>query len=308
MTTNTEQIARRANHPTLKTGDPIVIAQGARWSQGSQPVDQAKDGTVTGKAGSVSSSPGASVFVDNDGDILVHFDSTGPSTYCSVEYITPDTGRVSDPEYAIDTAVCTTDGAKAWRISLTADRTQVRIKDQLSEVDPMLVTFDAAMPAILEPVFRFTDKDSTGDILARVEAIKHAVGFMAARDRHMDAARNAVAQHREDIVKIGESLIEEAINRDWCDEFDQWVTGINRGLNISLPECPSSWSVSGTAEVTLTVYVPVRATIEGRERPDESDIESALRDNLTSYDVSEAMADIDLFDNVDWSDMDSEQD
>lgn len=286
MTTTTAQIARRANHPTLKTGDPVIVSKGATWSQGMQPVDAAKEGPVVGKAGSVSSRPGDPVFVDSDGDILVHFDSTGPSSYCSVEYVTPDTGDVSTDDYAIDTAVCTTDGGKVWRISLTADRTQVRIKDQLSSVDPMLITFDASMPAILEPIFRFTDKDSTADILARVEAIKHAVGFMAARDRGTAALRTASQQHHDDIAAISEALNEEATGRDWCEEYDTFVEGLNDGLHVPMTRREKEWNVSG--RVRVEVWIDAETTITQVGEPDRDTVEDHLRDMIDGDMVRDA--------------------
>lgn len=276
MTNPTAQITRRANHPTLKAGDSIVISKGAHWSQGLQPVAQAQEGPVVAKAGGTTTPAGSVIYVDSDGDILVHFDDGSQSVYCGAEYVTADTGDVSDPDYAIDTAVCTTDGGQVWRISLTADRLWVRIKDQLKSDDPLMVGLDAPMPAILTPLFHFTDKDSTSDIRSRVEAIKHAVGFMAARDSHMAAARIAKDEHSTDIDIISDMLNEEATGRGWCEEYDTFVEHINEHLKVPMTLREKEWKVSG--RVRVETWVEVETTITQAGEPSSGDIEMVLRD------------------------------
>jgi hypothetical protein len=56
-------------------------------------------------------------------------------------------------------------------------------------------------------------------------------------------------KHANDIKLIGEALISEANERDWCAEFDQWVDALNPTLNIELPLRVSDY----TTEITITV-------------------------------------------------------
>jgi hypothetical protein len=287
MTTTTAQIERRANHPTLKSGDSIVISKGAKWSQGVQNVDEVKDGPLPAIAGSVSAAPGSPVYVDSDGDILVHFSPDKPSTYCGAEYVTADTGDVSTTDYAIDTAVCTTDGGKVLRISLTADRRSIRVKDQLSEAEPLLVDLGYQMPALLDPLFRFTEKDSSIDIFDRVEAIRVAVAALPARETVVNSLNTARAQHEADIAVISEALNAEAEGRGWCDEYEAFVDGINDTLNVKMTLREKEWKVRG--RIRVQTWVDVETTLLYTGRPDDDAAEDALRDAIDEYEVKTAV-------------------
>jgi hypothetical protein len=63
--------------------------------------------------------------------------------------------------------------------------------------------------------------------------------------RLSDTAR----KHREDINLIGDAMIAEANERDWCNEYDQFVDGLNAKLNIELPLRVADY----TADIRVTV-------------------------------------------------------
>lgn len=105
----------------------------------------------------------------------------------------------------------------------------------------------------------------------------------------VDAARErdwAVEQHAEinrqieslrqryarDIEVIGEALLEEAENRDWCNEYDEFVEGVNSRLGMELPEREREFNVEVEATYSLTVPVTARNADEARERAEESDM------------------------------------
>lgn len=44
-----------------------------------------------------------------------------------------------------------------------------------------------------------------------------------------------LANHREDIVLIGNALIQEAVDREWCSEYDEFIDELNQKLHESLP-------------------------------------------------------------------------
>lgn len=68
--------------------------------------------------------------------------------------------------------------------------------------------------------------------------------------------RQAHANHELDIERIGERLMEEAENREWCSVYDEVINDLNRRLNVELPtrerEFTVEVDVSGTVRVTVT--------------------------------------------------------
>jgi hypothetical protein len=73
-----------------------------------------------------------------------------------------------------------------------------------------------------------------------------------------------LANHREDIVLIGNALIKEAVDREWCSEYDDFVDELNKHLHESLP-IRTRWydvEVEFTEIRTQRTVIQVEATSE----------------------------------------------
>ena len=79
------------------------------------------------------------------------------------------------------------------------------------------------------------------------------------RGNTIDALRTqlncAQENHREDIERISDRLIEEANDRGWCDTYDQIINQINRNLHVPLRRRERSYCVTQTIELTVTKYL-----------------------------------------------------
>lgn len=51
----------------------------------------------------------------------------------------------------------------------------------------------------------------------------------------LDYNNQVLERHKQDINRIGQELIEEADDREWCDIYDQFVDELNRYLHLKLP-------------------------------------------------------------------------
>lgn len=74
-------------------------------------------------------------------------------------------------------------------------------------------------------------------------------GLDAARQRH----EQSVSQHRADIAAIGERLLEEAKDRQWCGEYDTVVDELNKLLTVELPVRELDHEVEVNIRVTVRV-------------------------------------------------------
>jgi hypothetical protein len=60
-------------------------------------------------------------------------------------------------------------------------------------------------------------------------------------------------QHREDIATIGERLLSEAEDRDWCGEYDSIVEELNAALTVELPVRKRDYTVRVSVQVDISV-------------------------------------------------------
>ena len=98
----------------------------------------------------------------------------------------------------------------------------------------------------------------------------------------LDASRT---NHAEDIALIGERLIEESDERNWCEEFDEIIDDINVRLHADLPIRRKEFEV----RVNYSVYASSSVTVTARN---EDDAVASVRDNFDSYiDVMEGIQD-----------------
>ena len=111
---------------------------------------------------------------------------------------------------------------------------------------------------------RVTDEPATDEPVTAEPATDESerVREQAAEiERLKEALARAETLHREDIEKIGETLMREADYREWCSEYDDVVKGVNSALHVSLP----TRHVSAAIQFTVTVQVD-NATGELRQR------------------------------------------
>lgn len=100
----------------------------------------------------------------------------------------------------------------------------------------------------------------------RANGAEQAVGVQRTRAEAAERAVEVVQEaHRGDIALIGATLLEEADEREWCDEYDRVINGMNEGLNIKLPIRLRQFTVS--ARVTFEQDFTVEAhTLEEAEQ------------------------------------------
>ncbi len=75
-------------------------------------------------------------------------------------------------------------------------------------------------------------------------------------------AQEAAQRHRNDITLIGEKLIQEANERQWCREYDRFVEELNDDLERALPLRERDFEIT----VAVELRVDVTATNEDHAR------------------------------------------
>lgn len=96
------------------------------------------------------------------------------------------------------------------------------------------------------------------DLELQVQQLNSAVA--AQRLRAEGAERQVVSvqeAHRRDIDRIGEALLSEAEDRDWCGDYDRVIEQLNERLSVALPTRVKEHTV--TVQVTYQVDVTVEA-------------------------------------------------
>lgn len=111
-----------------------------------------------------------------------------------------------------------------------------------------------------------------------VDALKLAVSALTTEkeqlERDLDSARTQLHAYAADADTIGTMLMDEAENRGWCDEYDEFVDSINTRLTtIHLPEREQEYEVevSGTATIgwSHTVTVTARSAEDAVQRVED---------------------------------------
>ncbi|MFF5085431.1 hypothetical protein ACFY36_51040 [Actinoplanes sp. NPDC000266] len=72
-------------------------------------------------------------------------------------------------------------------------------------------------------------------------------------DRQRQRATRIKAEHHHDIAMIGGQLLDEANDRQWCKDFDDFVDDLNRYLQIPLPLRERAFKVSAMVRLEITV-------------------------------------------------------
>lgn len=97
------------------------------------------------------------------------------------------------------------------------------------------------------------------------------------RDATTETA-TARKRHRDDIETIGERLIEEAKDRDWCSVYDEIIDDLNHKLYVELPVRSRNYTVRVQATVTFEVEVEDQTSESDARETAREWIESDARD------------------------------
>jgi hypothetical protein len=120
-----------------------------------------------------------------------------------------------------------------------------------------------------------TDAEITvGSNVREIERLNKLVDELRDRNAfYREDAAKAHRQHHEDLALIGERLITESVERDWCGEYDSIVDDLNGSLHGELPLRYQEMVM------VFEVRVPVRV------RPgDEDDAISDARQEIEAID------------------------
>lgn len=106
-------------------------------------------------------------------------------------------------------------------------------------------------------------------------------------------------KHERDIARIGEALIQEAEDRDWCSAYDDFVEELNRSLTIELKTREKEYEVEieVTQKRTQRVTVTISANSEAHARElIEDDPSNYYEEKISDYDWDIEDEDSDIVD------------
>ena len=149
-----------------------------------------------------------------------------------------------------------------------------------------------------EPANRYTMPDSTADMAAEIERLTKLLTYEKEQHAATKTDRNDIIA---DFSLVSDLLLEEAQDRDWCDEYDTFVDSVNkRTKKMALQNCQVEYEV--TVQRVRTVYDQVTVTVSGRRGMGEYDLqEAAFEEASMSYDWNEV--DDDVSDDYEITDM-----
>lgn len=107
---------------------------------------------------------------------------------------------------------------------------------------------------------------------------------------------NKINEVMEDVYRITNAIYEEACERDWCDQYDDWAEDVNKTLKFfEIPLMRREYSVTYTIERTQKATVTVQVTAR-----DEDHAEDQADD---AYDIGDLL---DKIDDDEWETEDAE--
>ena len=121
----------------------------------------------------------------------------------------------------------------------------------------------------------------------RAQRELHAQLAQALANVETERQRTAAAhqQHRDDIALIGDRLIREADDRDFCTEYDTVVDELNCSLRVELPLREHDFTVTTTIELRLsiTAFSQDDAIEKARELIDRAESRLDAMNDITAY-------------------------
>jgi hypothetical protein len=119
------------------------------------------------------------------------------------------------------------------------------------------------------------------------------------RDNNKSMRIEGRQKHERDITLIGEALLKEADDRDWCSAYDDFIEELNESLSVELKRREHEYEVE--IEVTqkrtqrVTVTVTAQSEEDARETI-ESDPSSFYENKVNDYDWELEDEDSDILD------------
>jgi hypothetical protein len=124
----------------------------------------------------------------------------------------------------------------------------------------------------LEAVLR--ERDERNQRISQLEAaLERSNGMLRTAQAQADAAW---ARHRDDVRKIGAALLEEASERNWCEDYDEWVAKLNPSLSVRLEEREREFNVEVHLETWATREVLARNREEAEAKATDLDMGEAI--------------------------------
>lgn len=151
-------------------------------------------------------------------------------------------------------------------VAPNAEASPVLRRDGLNADDSHVNSYKIGAAEVVTPA-----NATYGDLYAVITALSNDL----AQERTANAnRREVIVQMHNDFDAVGEALKDEAENRNWCDEYDQFVERVNAGLTrMILPvreqEYEVEVEVTGTLTTTTTVFVTATSQEAANEMVDE---------------------------------------
>jgi hypothetical protein len=104
-----------------------------------------------------------------------------------------------------------------------------------------------------------------------------------------EEVNNKVNEVMEDGYRITNAIYEEAYERDWCHQYDDWAENVNTTLKFfSIPLMHKEYEVTYTIERTQTATVTVKVTARSEDdAEDEANSEYCVSDLADKIDDDE---------------------
>lgn len=175
----------------------------------------------------------------------------------------------------------------------------VRVQDPDDEYEEMIIGQVTSVRDTRVDLRVYADGSSSVQSFSRERVVPlaevPAVHVMRAVSFHANEAETAQRRHRADIETIGEALISEAQEREWCGEYDSVIERINGRLSVHLPDRPPEereyeveLTITYTHTVTVTATDEDSAGDQAVENFDSGDLRYTTPDDVTVDSVEEA--------------------
>jgi hypothetical protein len=106
-----------------------------------------------------------------------------------------------------------------------------------------------------------------------VQELKDAlIATTTDRNYWQTAANNSRGNHKDDVRRISEALIEEADARGWCSDYDKFVEKLNSRLTVALETREREYEVSATYILKVSTKITARDIDDANDQAGELDL------------------------------------
>lgn len=157
-------------------------------------------------------------------------------------------------------------------------------------------TDEAAQAASDEAQARIaTLAQTVSELQDRIDILDAAL--VTAQTRHNDAQtrlNEALARHQSDMAYLSEQLLEEATNRNWCSDYDKFVTRVNGTLLYELQPREREYEVEATFTITARTTVTASSYDDAHDQANSLDYDFRGYGNWSVEDVVDGPSDINV--------------